>query len=112
MSDTSSAPARNIRFAGEAMTAVALADPVEIDGQTLDQIFVAKLTVGAYRRHTDGGGRTEVLALPMYHDASGAALPPDVLDALSFRDGQNVTETASGFLNAPPKVGADTSAST
>ena len=49
MSDTFSAPARNIRFAGEAMTAVPLADPLEIDGQTVSEIHVAKLTVGAYR---------------------------------------------------------------
>lgn len=111
MSDTPSAPARTIRFAGETMTAVPLADPLEVDGQTVAEIRISKLTIGAYRQHTEAGGKSEVLNLPMFADVAGAPVPQDVLDALSIRDAQTVTEVASGFLNTPPKAGADTSAS-
>lgn len=110
MSDAPAQP-RAVRFVGEVTTPVPLADPIEVDGVTMTKIHVAKLTVGAYRRHTDAGGKSDILDLPMFSDQAGAAVPPDVMDALSFRDAQTLTEVATSFLNQPLKAAAPGSAS-
>lgn len=100
---------RTVRFANEAMMRVQLTDPlVEVDGNPIQAVRIGKLTVGDYRRHTEGGGRTEVLALPMFFDEAGQPLAIEVMDGLSFRDAQAVTEVATSFLNPPSRDEAKT----
>lgn len=81
--------------------AVALAWPVAHGAATIDAIHVRRLTVkevADYIEALRASPPEAVVRFPMYCDAAGAPIPPEVLDALDDDDMLALEEAARDFL--------------
>lgn len=109
---TSDAPRPKVaRFVNPVLASIRLGDPIEFDGSTYDEIRVVKLSLGAFRAHTEAERGADILGLPMFEDQAGRPVPPEVMHGLALPDANALSEAAQGFLNRSLRDEAPTPAS-
>jgi hypothetical protein len=98
-----------------------LKHPLEFDGKVYRAICLRRLTAGEVAEFMEGVAKRPEAALrawPMYRDADGAAIPPEVIEGLDDDDMFELDQAVRDFLprrfqaaleNAsPPPTGAST----